>query len=129
MRFHHRRNNQWWKHGDPGAVTAEFAVVLPAVVVVALVLLGLGRGVIANVECADAARAAARQITTSTDADGGIAAARTAAVAVSAGSTAAFTETTDSVTVSVTCPLLSGPLGIIPASVSATAVALKQGEN
>ena len=122
--FHHRQIKLWWKHSDPGAVTAEFAVVLPAVVDIALVLLGLGRGVIVNVECADAAR----QITTSVDADGGIEKARSAAAAVSTGSTAKFSQTEESVTVTVTCPLLSGPLGILPATVSATAVALKQGE-
>lgn len=51
-----------WAHAraERGSVTAELALVLPAVVVVLLVCLTLGAAVLGQVRCADAARAAAR---------------------------------------------------------------------
>lgn len=45
---------------ERGTVTAEVALVLPAVVVVLLVCCTLGAAVLGQVRCADAARAAAR---------------------------------------------------------------------
>ncbi|TNC17554.1 pilus assembly protein TadE [Georgenia sp. 311] len=45
---------------ERGSVTAELALLLPAVVVVLLVCLTLGAAVLGQVRCADAARAAAR---------------------------------------------------------------------
>jgi len=46
--------------GERGSVTAELALVLPAVVVVLLVCTSLGLAAIGQLRCADAARAAAR---------------------------------------------------------------------
>lgn len=45
---------------DEGSVAAEFALALPAVVLVLAALLSAGRVVLAQVQCQDAARAAAR---------------------------------------------------------------------
>lgn len=45
---------------DRGSVTAEFALVLPAVVAVLVVVLTTASAAIAQVRCADAARAGAR---------------------------------------------------------------------
>ena len=45
---------------DRGAVTAEFAVALPAVVVVLLLALGTAGAAVAQVRCVEAARAGAR---------------------------------------------------------------------
>jgi Flp pilus assembly protein TadG len=45
---------------DRGTVTAELAVVLPAVVVLCAALLFAGQAVVRQVQCVDAARAAAR---------------------------------------------------------------------
>lgn len=45
---------------ERGAVTAELALVLPAVVVVLLVCAALGASALGQLRCADAARAAAR---------------------------------------------------------------------
>ena len=47
-------------HRERGSVTAELALVLPAVVVVLLVCLTLGAASLGQLRCADAARAAAR---------------------------------------------------------------------
>ena len=46
--------------GDAGAVTAELAVVLPAVTLVLAGVLSVGQVVMAKVACVDAARAGAR---------------------------------------------------------------------
>lgn len=46
--------------GERGAVTAELALVLPAVVTVLLVCCAVAAAVLGQVRCADAARAAAR---------------------------------------------------------------------
>lgn len=47
-----------------GAVTAEFAVTLPVVVSLALLLCSLGRAIVLRVECQDAARDIAQQAVT-----------------------------------------------------------------
>lgn len=46
--------------GDRGSVTSEFAVLLPAVLVLLALALGAVRVVVTQVQCVDAARAAAR---------------------------------------------------------------------
>lgn len=51
-------------HADRGAVTAEFAVVLPAVAMVAMVLLCLTRTVTVSMRCQDAASAVVRELVT-----------------------------------------------------------------
>ena len=51
-------------HADSGAATAEFAVVLPAVAMVAMVLLCLTRTVTVSMRCQDAASAVVRELVT-----------------------------------------------------------------
>jgi Flp pilus assembly protein TadG len=110
-------------------VTAEFAVVLPAVVVVALVLLSLGRAVLVHVECQDAARAAARELAVAQVYDSSAASrARNAAHTVSAKASVGFSAASGSVIVTTQCPLLPGPLDIFPAHVRGRAVAMTQNE-
>ena len=57
-----RRNHRLWRGwrlaADEGAVTAEFAVVLPAVILVAVVLIALARTVTVSMSCQDAAAVA-----------------------------------------------------------------------
>jgi hypothetical protein len=48
------------RSGETGTVTAELAVALPGVVLLAVLLALTGQAVIAQVRCTDAARAAAR---------------------------------------------------------------------
>lgn len=59
--------------GDHGAVTAETAVALPAVVLVLAVVLTTGSAGVARLRCLDAARAAAR-VAAIGEADAGVAA-------------------------------------------------------
>lgn len=47
--------------GQRGAVTAEFALMLPAVIALAVLLCCLGRAVVVRIECQDAARTIAHR--------------------------------------------------------------------
>ena len=110
---------RWWRHhidkADRGAVTAEFAVVLPCVAVMAMLVLCLGRGAIVSMNCQDAAAAGARAMTI--DADGERRAMAAARSIAGDGSTVSFTNDVDAVTVTVRCPVMSDPTGLIPAQV------------
>lgn len=120
-------------HGQRGTVTAEFAVILPAVVAMAALICVLGRAVILRVDCQDAAHTIARQAISDLTGGGEVPdafrdwalqtahtlAGDAAHVDLTAGS---GTETTLSVTVSA--PLVADPWGILPRLVSGRAVAL-----
>lgn len=69
-------------HADSGAATAEFAVVLPAVAMVAMVLLCLTRTVTVSMRCQDAASAVVRELVTR---EGGLSGAGMSVNAVASG--------------------------------------------
>lgn len=125
------RKSSWLRRpSDPGSVTAEFAVVLPAVMVVALIVMGLGRSVMVGIQCQDSARAAAREIAVSQQFDAQVhQRALSAATKVSAESSVSLSEVNETVVVTVTCPLMPGPLGVFPAQVRGNAVAMLQGKS
>ena len=79
---------QWWKRhtddADEGAATAEFAVVLPCVAAVAILVLCLGRASVVSMNCQDAAAAGARAF--AVDDTGGESKARAAVMAAAGGS-------------------------------------------
>ena len=110
---------RWWRRqinkADCGAVTAEYAVVLPCVAVVAMLVLCLGRGAIVSMNCQDAAAAGASAMTI--DSDGERRAVAAAKSVAGDGSTVSFTNDADAVTVIVRCPIMSDPTGLIPAQV------------
>lgn len=110
---------RWWRRqinkADCGAVTAEYAVVLPCVAVVAMLVLCLGRGAIVSMNCQDAAAAGARAMTI--DSDGERRAVAAAKSVAGDGSMVSFTNDADAVTVIVRCPIMSDPTGLIPAQV------------
>ncbi|NEG90036.1 TadE family type IV pilus minor pilin [Bifidobacterium aerophilum] len=113
------------RRADRGAATAEFAVVLPAVVAVAALLFGLSRAVIVTMGCQDAAAAVARELIVAGK-DGGFDAQATAravagdgvAVAVSYGDGGSGGTT---VTVVAQCPVVPDPLGVLPTRVTGRA--------
>lgn len=116
---------RWWNHhaddADQGAATAEFAVVLPCVAAVAIAVLCVGRASITSMNCQDAAAAGARAVTI--EADGGDAAARTAALAVAGdGASVTLDMEADAVTVTVRCPVIPDPAGVLPTWVVGKAV-------
>lgn len=103
-----RRRRRTRPRGERGAVTAELALVLPAVVMVLLVCCTLGAAVLGQVRCADAARAAARAAAIGEPAAVVVAVARELA-----GPDAAVSVDTDGpwVEVVVSRPVAAGVLG------------------
>lgn len=99
---------------DFGAVTAEFAVVLPCAILLVLVLLGVGRAVVCTMNCHDAASQVAYYMVTHHD-DKAVAsivqkvAGPGASVQVSRGGNMA--------NIVVKCPLIPDPLHILPAMI------------
>lgn len=107
---------------DRGSVTAEFAIILPVVMVLALALLSLTRAVIVALDCQDAARAAAREIVVAADSADPAAAAR----AVADGVSVTLTDRGDRVEVRTRCPVAPGPLDLLPFAVDGYAVGIRQ---
>lgn len=110
---------------DRGTVTAEFAVVLPTVMVVALLLLSSARAVMVSMNCQEAARVAAREMVIASDGDAN----PSDVVARIAGphATVRITEQRDQITVITRCPVGPGPLGVLPVAVEGEAVGLRYG--
>ncbi|WP_314685744.1 pilus assembly protein [uncultured Bifidobacterium sp.] len=104
-----------------GAVTAEFAVALPAVVVLMLLALSLTGVVVRSLGCQDAASAVARELAIS-----GLSVDADAMVSRMAGEGATVLVTRDGTgfVVVTTCPSLPGPLGVLPATVKGHAYGL-----
>lgn len=110
---------------DRGTVTAEFAVVLPTVMVVALLLLSSARAVMVSMNCQEAARVAVREMVIASDGDAN----PSDVVARIAGphATVRITEQRDQITVIARCPVGPGPLGVLPVAVEGEAVGLRYG--
>ncbi len=107
----------WWEHRyDEGSATAEFAVVLPCVAAVAILVLCLGRASVVSMNCQDAAAAGARAMTV-LGTDGEARASEAALAAAVEGSSVSFTVGSDSVAVTVQCPVVPDPAGVLPTKV------------
>lgn len=110
---------------DRGTVTAEFAVILPVVAMLALALLGLTRAIGVSLSCQDAARAAAYEVTIAGAQADPVGAARAAAGGISIG--VDVDDAGDEVRIRTTCPVMPGPLDILPVTVGGFAMALEGG--
>lgn len=118
-----RPGGGWRRIADEGSVTAEFAVVLPAVVMVALLLIGLTRTVAVTMQCQDAAAVAVRELVVSGERSDP----QSAAQAVAGdGVSVSVQHNGDRVSVTVTCPVLPGPLDVLPTRVTAEAAGIMQ---
>lgn len=122
-----RRNHRLWRGwrlaADEGAVTAEFAVVLPAVILVAVVLIALARTVTVSMSCQDAAAVAVREIVVTGDESDPVGAAQAVA---GADSSVSVTYGSEAVSVTVSCPVIPDPLGVLPTVVTAEATGVAQ---
>ncbi|MBT1161998.1 pilus assembly protein [Bifidobacterium sp. SO1] len=109
------------RHADRGAATAEFAVVLPAVVAVAVLLLCLSRTVVISMDCQDAAVSAVRELVVAdgVDADTDLQSVVRAVAGGNASATASYGD--EQVTVTVQCPVVPDPLGVLPTRVTGRA--------
>ncbi|WP_338024249.1 TadE family type IV pilus minor pilin [Bifidobacterium pongonis] len=100
-------------------MTAEFATVLPAVMVVALLLLSLVRLVGVSIGCQDAASAAVRAAIASGDETDPASAAR---AVVGKGVSVDVSMAERRVTVVARCPVIPDPQGVLPTVVEGKAV-------
>ncbi|QOL33216.1 TadE family type IV pilus minor pilin [Bifidobacterium eulemuris] len=115
------RWRMWSSSYDRGAATAEFAVVLPCVVVVAALLLSLTQAVVVSMDCRDAAAAAARELVVGgTESQAKRIAGRMARSDV----TVDIVYRERYVDVTVTCPVLPGPMNLLPARVTGAATGI-----
>ncbi|WP_335341928.1 TadE/TadG family type IV pilus assembly protein [Bifidobacterium moraviense] len=106
-------------------MTAEFAVILPVVMTLVLLLLGLTQAIGVSLACQDAARAAAYEVVVAgADADP-VAAARAAAGTVDVAVSVDHGD--DGTRIRTTCPVMPGPLDVLPVTVGGTAMALGDG--
>ena len=104
---------------ERGSVTAEFATVLPAVMVVALLLLSLARLVGVSIGCQDAASARA-----AVAAGGGADASAAARNAVGDGIALNVSTAGQRVNVVARCLVLPDPRGVLPTVVEGRAVGI-----
>ena len=106
---------------DSGTVTAEFAIVLPAVMALAILLLALTQTVRTSMTCQEAANVAAREVVVHQGGgDPGTIAARVAG----GSSVLSLDRSGRQVRVSLSCPLVSTPLGVLPPRIQGRAVAI-----
>lgn len=106
---------------DSGTVTAEFAVVLPAVMALAILLLALTQTIRIGMICQDAANAAARELVIHQGKDD-----PAGLVSRMAGGSSelALERSARQVQVTLSCPVVSTPLGILPPHIQGRAVAI-----
>ncbi|MDF7640587.1 TadE family type IV pilus minor pilin [Bifidobacterium sp. ESL0784] len=109
--------------GDEGAVTAEFAVVLPAVMAMAVLLMMLARAVTVEMNCQDAASAAARvAVVSSSDTEARLAAQDAAGGDASVSISRGFKQ----VRVTVSCRVVPDPMHVLPTAVVGKATGVIQ---
>lgn len=112
---------QWWKRhtddADEGAARRGIRGGAPCVAAVAILIDPVtGRASVVSMNCQDAAAAGARAFAVD---DAGESKARAAAVAAAGDSaTVRFDRGADSVTVTVQCPVIPDPTGVLPARVT-----------
>lgn len=116
QRWHQVR--RWLLRSDWGAATAEFAVVLPALILMIAVLLYTARACVVHMECQEAAANVVRTLIV--DPDQSVYAAAGDHVQVSVQ----FND--DQLEVNTTCKIVRDPMGILPGSVHGHAVGVKQ---
>ncbi|MDF7664533.1 TadE family type IV pilus minor pilin [Bifidobacterium sp. ESL0745] len=108
---------------DEGAVTAEFAVVLPAVMAMAVLLMMLARAVTVEMNCQDAASAAARvAVVSHSDAEARLAAHK----AAGGDANVSISRGLKQVKVTVSCRVVPDPMHVLPMAVMGKATGVVQ---
>lgn len=115
--------HRFWSEHDEGAATAEFAVVLPVVMVLALLLMSLSRTVVVSMNCQDAAAAAAREIVIAGESADPVSTAR---IVAGDGTRIEVNRRNGFATVITRCPVMPGPLKVLPATVRGEATGATQ---
>lgn len=117
-----RRARTGLRAWDEGAATAEFAVVLPVVVVMTALLLATARACIVQLECQDTAADVARALAVR----GAEGSAVTGARPFGDGVRVSVVEHDDRYEVTATCPVAADAMRVLPVRVTGGATALKQ---
>lgn len=116
------RIRAWLRGDDEGVATAEFAVVMPVVVIMAALLLYAARACVVQLECQDAASNVARELIINESAD-------TQVIAqASTGSSIHVQLSTigNRIEVTTTCTVLADPLDVLPGTVRGHALGIRQ---
>ena len=101
---------------DSGAVSAEFAIILPAVVILALVLIFVGKSVVNTMNCNDAAGEVAYYIASTHDSKE----AKNIVHKISGKNSSVKVEYVGNMAnIVVSCPVVPDPLKVLPVSVEA----------
>lgn len=115
-----------------GAVTAEFAVILPAVAALAVLVCALGRAIVLRIECQDAAHVIAQRIVAQMQADPAAGELQPAVTQwaeatthrlVNDGASVSLAVSDDGVDVRVSARVVPDPLRVLPATVTGYAFA------
>lgn len=113
---------------ERGTVTAEFAVILPLVALLAGLLLCTGSAVITRMDCQDAVSMGARLIGQSVDSpEQRSEVEKTVVEHAPRGSHLAFSSISPGVQLTLTCPIRAGALHVLPLTVQQTAVGIPYG--
>ena len=99
---------------ERGAVTAEFAVVLPAVVVVIAMILVLARFTMVSMACQDAAAVVVRELVVAQDSAVAEAPVSIAQRVAGDATEVSLNYETDAVVVETRCPVVPDPMGLLP---------------
>lgn len=106
-----RQRAAWWRCSDAGAVTAEFSMVLPSVLIIILLLCGIGRFVITMMQCHDAATQVAYDLVIHHNASRAVSIAQQIA---GSRSTVQVRKQGQYAQISVSAPLIPDPLRVLP---------------
>ncbi|MFR0556714.1 TadE/TadG family type IV pilus assembly protein [Pseudoscardovia radai] len=113
-------------------MTAEFAVILPAVAALAILVCALGRAIVLRIECQDAAHVIAQRIVAQMQADPAAGEVQPAVTQwaeetthrlVNDGASVSLTVSDDGVDVRVSARVVPDPLRVLPATVTGYAFA------
>lgn len=111
-----------WDKSDPGTVTAEFAIILPVIVVIIALLLYAARMSAVSIACQDAAATVARALVVGDDT---VDAAAMVRAAVGGHANVVVQESATAFTVTTSCPVLADPWHVLPAAVDGNATGVK----
>lgn len=113
----------------PGTVTAEFAVILPVVALLAGTLVFTGSAVVTRLDCQEAVAAGVRLMTqVPDDAQSRLSVRRTVLSHAPRGSTLERMSSVAGVKLTLSCPIGRGALRVLPARIEQSAIGLPQGE-
>ena len=99
---------------ERGAVTAEFAIVLPAVVAVIAMILVLARFTVVSMACQDAAAVVVRELVIDDGAADDGSAASIAQRVAGDSTEVSLSYESGAVVVETHCPVVSDPMGVLP---------------